>query len=107
MHRYRNINLFQWQQALTKGCDNLNSSMYGENVYFNIRYSTACLLALVTSMSGINKQWGCKAISDISGVNNEYMVLTLDTNNMIIGFGGNSILNIDMNGLCLYFSIGY
>ena len=98
--------LIQWQQALTKGCDNLNFSFYNENVYFNIQYSTACLIALVSSMNSINKEWGCKAISDIIGMSNEYMVLSLDTNNMNIG-PTRDLLTIDKNGLYLYFSIGY
>ena len=96
----------QWQQTLTKGCDNLNSSFYNEYVYFNIQYSTACLLALVSSMNIINKQWGCKAISDIMVMSNEYMVLSLDTNNMNIGLT-HDLLTIDNDGLYLYFSIGY
>ena len=57
-------------------------------------------------MNNINKQWGCKAISDIIGMSNEYMVLSLDTNNMNIG-SAHDLLIIDNNGLYLYFSIGY
>ena len=57
-------------------------------------------------MNNINKQFGCKAISDIIGMSNEYMVLSLDTNNMTIGLA-NDLLIIDSNGLYLYFSIGY
>ena len=57
-------------------------------------------------MNNINKRWGCKAISDISGMSNEYMVLSLDTNNMNMGPAHNVLL-IDKDGLYLYFSIGY
>ena len=57
-------------------------------------------------MNNINKEWGCKAISDIIGMSNEFMVLALDTNNMNIGLT-RDVLTIDNNGLYLYFSIGY
>lgn len=57
-------------------------------------------------MNNINKQFGCKAISDIIGMSNEFMVLSLDTNNMNIG-SGHDLLTIDKDGLYLYFSIGY
>ena len=57
-------------------------------------------------MNNINKEWGCKAISDIIGMSNEFMVLSLDTNNMNIG-PTRDLLTIDNDGLYLYFSIGY
>lgn len=57
-------------------------------------------------MNNINKQWGCKAISDIIGMSNEFMVLSLDTNNMNIG-PTHDLLTIDNDSLYLYFSIGY
>ena len=57
-------------------------------------------------MNNINKEWGCKPISDIIGMSNEFMVLSLDTNNMNIG-SMHDLLTINNDSLYLYFSIGY